>query len=211
LDVIPLDVMDPESCQAFSEAARRHFGKLGSLINNAGVGIYGPVHETDPEDFETVIHTNVLGPYYMIRAVLPALLEQRHGMIVNISSVSGRVSVPFTGVYAASKFALNALSQAMREELRPKGVHTLLVMPGVIKTDFGHNALGRYKALGKKSVGSFGVHPQKLAKKIVRAMEKGRWELIYPFWYRPLIFLKNAFPRISERITYRFLMRRFFA
>jgi short-subunit dehydrogenase len=205
--VHPLDVADSKSCQAFIEAARGHFGSIGTLVNNAGVGIYGPVHETAPEDFEATIKTNLFGPFSMIKAALPAFFEQKRGMIVNISSVSGRVSVPFMGVYSASKFALNALTEAMREELRRKGVHTLLVMPGVIKTEFGENALGSHKALGKKSVGSLGVSPQKLAKKIVLAMEKGRLELVYPSWYRPLAFLKNTFPTWSERLTYRFLAR----
>lgn len=207
----PLDVTNPRDPQAFIEAARGHFGSIGTLVNNAGVGIYGPVHETALEDFEATIKTNLFGPFYMLKAALPVFFEQKRGMIVNISSVSGEVSAPFMGVYSASKFALNALTQAMREELRHKGIHTLLVMPGVIKTEFGQNALGSHKALGQKSVGSFGVSPQKLAKKIVRAMEKESWELIYPAWYRPLAFLKNAFPRLSERIFYRFLMRGFFA
>jgi short-subunit dehydrogenase len=174
-------------------------------VNNAGVGIYGPVHATDQENFKAVIETNVSGPFFMTQAVLPTFFEQNSGMIVNISSVSGKVAVPFTGVYAASKFALNALTQAMREELWPYGIHVLLVMPGVIRTGFGENALGAFKSLGAKSVGRFGVSPERLVKKIVRAMERESWEVIFPAWYRPLAWLKNAFPRTSERITHRII------
>ena len=204
-----LDVTDPKSCEAFAKAACGHFGSIGTLVNNAGVGIYGPVHATGQEDFKAVMETNVCGPFFMTEAALPAFLEQKYGMIVNISSVSGKVAVPFTGVYSASKFALNALTQAMREELRPHGIHVLLVMPGVIRTGFGENALGAFKSLGTKSVGAFGVSPERLAKKIVRAMERGSWEVIFPAWYRPLAWLKNTFPRTSERITHRFIRRYF--
>ena len=200
-----LDVADPKSCEAFAQAVLGRFGFIGALINNAGVGIYGPVHGTLPEDFMAAMETNLFGPYFMTQAVLPCFLGQKLGMIVNVSSVSGKVSVPFTGVYSATKFALNALTQAMREELRPQGIHVLLVMPGVIRTGFGENALGSLKSLGTRSVGRFGVSPERLAKKIVRAMEKESWEVVFPSWYRPLAWFKNAFPRTSERLSYRFI------
>jgi len=92
-----LDVSDPKSCEEFAKAAQGHFGFIGTLVNNAGIGIYGPVHATSQEDFKAVMETNVLGPFFMTQAVLPGFFEQKHGMIVNISSVSGKVSVRSRG------------------------------------------------------------------------------------------------------------------
>ena len=205
--VHPLDVTQLQSCQEFVAAVLAHFGSVGTLVNNAGIGVYGPVHETAPEDFDTIMKTNVYGPFFMIQAVLPSMLVEHRGSIVNISSVAGRVSSPFMGIYAATKFALTAMTRAMREELASEGIRVLLVMPGVIRTEFGEHATGSLKELGVESVGRLGAPVAALAQKITRAMETGASEVVFPFWYRPLIAFANAFPRFNERLAHSYILR----
>jgi NAD(P)-dependent dehydrogenase (short-subunit alcohol dehydrogenase family) len=110
-------------------------GRIDVLVNNAGYYLYGPIEETSPEELRAQLETNVVGVLRVTRAVLPAMRARRDGAIVNMSSVSGRVVVPVVGAYHSSKWALEALTEALRYEVRPFGVRVTCVEPGPFKTD----------------------------------------------------------------------------
>ncbi|OCB41936.1 short-chain dehydrogenase/reductase [Mycobacterium vulneris] len=133
---VALDVTNEEQAQQAAQAAVDRFGRIDVLINNAGRGLLGAVEEATDAEIRAVYETNVFGLLTVTRAVAPVLRAQRSGTIVNISSVGGFVGSAGWGVYASTKFAVEALSEALHSELRPLGVHAMVVEPGYFRTDF---------------------------------------------------------------------------
>jgi len=140
LSVHQLDVTDPATVtRAVAEIAEAS-GGIDVLINNAGVGLRGPVETLADDELHAQLDTNVLGPVRMIRAVVPVMRRQGAGTIVNLSSMAGLVGVPFEGAYAASKHALEAISEALRFELAPDNIRVFIIEPGAFATAFTDNA-----------------------------------------------------------------------
>lgn len=136
---VALDVNDPQQLAACAERLRQQAGRLDVLVNNAGYGAMGPVLDADRETLLRQFDTNVFAPLQLVRACAD-LLRNAGGLVVNIGSVSGVTTTPFSGVYCASKAALHALSDALRLELQPFGIQVLTVLPGAIASEFGSNA-----------------------------------------------------------------------
>jgi NAD(P)-dependent dehydrogenase (short-subunit alcohol dehydrogenase family) len=135
LEVVELDVTDEESVRTAVTEVLAKAGRIDVLVNNAGIGAHGPIEETDDDQVREIFDTNFFGALTVIRHVAPKMREQRAGTIVNVSSLSGRVPSPFTGVYSASKHALEAASEALYFELHPFGVRVCLVEPGGFETN----------------------------------------------------------------------------
>lgn len=133
---VALDVGDPAQITAAVEAAISHFGHVDALINNAGRGLVGGVEETSDDEVRAVFEVNVFGLLAVTRAVLPHLRARRSGLVVNLSSVGGFVAWPGWGVYAATKFAVEALSEALTHELAPLGIRSVAIEPGPFRTNF---------------------------------------------------------------------------
>jgi NADP-dependent 3-hydroxy acid dehydrogenase YdfG len=130
---IALDVTDETACRRAVEQCVQRLGGLDILINNAGVMLLGPIEGADTEDWRRMINTDVLGVMYMTHAALPHLLRAR-GTIVQLSSVDGRTAGALTGVYNASKWAVNAFSESLRQETTTRGVRVVLIEPGATAT-----------------------------------------------------------------------------
>lgn len=133
---LPLDVTQPDSVNTAVECTMERLGRIDVLVNNAGYAVRGAVEETLDEDVQKMFDANVFGVMRMIRAVAPHMRRQRSGRIVNISSIAGKCSTPGNGAYSASKFALEALSDALRWELAPFGIQVVVIEPGSINTHF---------------------------------------------------------------------------
>ena len=187
LDVIPLvmDVADEASrrnaSSSIMEATAGH--GLDLLVNNAGYGQMGPLEEVSTEQLRRQFEVHVVGVLAFTQPFLPGMRERRHGAIVNVSSVAGRVVSPFGGAYAASKFALEAISDALRLELSPFRVRVILIEPGPIRTGFRETAraatvqnsaspyadfVQRFEH-GRKGWYRFEDSPESVARTIVRA------------------------------------------
>ena len=140
---LQLDLDDAASiATAVAEVDRITNGRgVDALVNNAGFATAGALAELSDRDLRAQFETNVFGLMTLTRAVLPAMLERGEGRIINVSSVSGRIPAPVLGAYHASKYALEALSDALRMELAPFGVQVVVVEPGTIKTEFASRAL----------------------------------------------------------------------
>ena len=146
--LLALDMCDDASMRAAVEQIEAAEGAVGVLINNAGYGSEGPVEEVPMEEVRRQFETNVFGLLRLTQLVLPAMRRQRWGRVVNLSSMGGRMTLPGGGVYHATKYALEALSDALRFEVRGFGVEVIVVEPGAIKTAFGDTAIARVDALG---------------------------------------------------------------
>ncbi|AHI01045.1 oxidoreductase [Kutzneria albida] len=133
---IALDVTDQARARQATEEAVRRFGRIDVLVNNAGRGLVGAVEEVSEAEARAVFDTNVFGLMAVSRAVLPVMRAQGSGRVLNLSSIGGFVSWAGWGVYCSTKFAVEGLSEAMRLELAPLGVHVTLVEPGPFRTDF---------------------------------------------------------------------------
>ena len=142
---------DAEVERVVPELAGRH-GGIGVLLNNAGYGLWGPIGSLSTRELAAQFETNVFAAHRMTRAVLPAMLERRRGTIINVSSVLGRLATPFNGAYAASKFALEGLSESLRTELWPFGVRVAVIEPGLFRTEFISNQVTAAAAEDEDSV-----------------------------------------------------------
>ncbi|MET8767226.1 oxidoreductase [Streptomyces sp. NPDC004658] len=134
--VVPLDVRDEAQAAAAVEAAVARFGRIDVLVNNAGYGLLGPVEETSDEEARALFDVNFFGLLNVTRQVLPVLRRQGSGRVVNISSVGGFTALPGSGVYAATKFAVEAVTESLAAELAGSGVSAHVVEPGAFRTDF---------------------------------------------------------------------------
>ncbi|MGW4891650.1 oxidoreductase [Kitasatospora sp. NPDC004240] len=134
--ITELDVTDEARARQVAEHAVSRFGRIDVLVNNAGHGLLGAVEEAADEEVRRVFETNVFGLLAVTRAVLPAMRARRSGHVINLSSLLGFSAKPGWGVYAATKFAVEGLSESLAAELAPLGVRVTLVEPGLFRTDF---------------------------------------------------------------------------
>ncbi|WP_037679962.1 oxidoreductase [Streptomyces griseus] len=133
---VSADVTEPEQLTAAVEAGLAEFGRIDVVVNNAGYGLVGAIEEISDKEARALFDVNVFGALNTLRATLPTLRARRSGHIVNISSVGGFSTAPAVGLYGASKFALEGISEALHGELAPLGVRVTIVEPGGFRTDF---------------------------------------------------------------------------
>ena len=133
-----VDVRDPAAVAAFVAAVLAETGRIDLLVNNAGIGRFGPVDEISVEDWQETIATNLSGPFYFLRAVAPAMKRAGSGWIANVASLAGKNAFAGGAAYNASKFGAVALSEAAMLDLRSFGVRVATILPGSVETEFGH-------------------------------------------------------------------------
>ena len=187
IKVLPMDVDNEASVGKAVAGARDESGRIDVLVNNAGIAVTGPVEELPLADFRRVMETNYFGALRCIQAVVPGMRERRSGHIINVSSIQGRMSVPSYAAYAASKWALEAASEALAQEAKSFGIKVSTVEPGMIATSVWDKrrdipANTRYRqerrihalvnALLKQPVSAFVV-----ADKIVEIVQSKTWKL----------------------------------
>jgi NAD(P)-dependent dehydrogenase (short-subunit alcohol dehydrogenase family) len=140
IELAQLDVCDDSSVKEAVTQILQKSGRIDVLINNAGYGLRGAIEEVSLDEWKRQFETNFYGVIRVTQAVLPQMRAQRSGAIVNISSVLGRMAIPFSGPYTASKFALEGLTETLRYELAPWNIKVVLIEPGFIATNFQQNA-----------------------------------------------------------------------
>lgn len=140
VEIVSLDVRDDESVRACVGAVLDRAGRIDALVNNAGYALIGFLEETSIEEAKELFETNFFGVLRMARAVLPIMREQGRGRIVNIGSVAGFLPMPYQGVYAASKHALEGYSESLDHEVRQFGIRVCVIEPGFTQTNIAQNA-----------------------------------------------------------------------
>jgi NAD(P)-dependent dehydrogenase (short-subunit alcohol dehydrogenase family) len=151
LEPVLVDVTDQAAVTALGEHVARSVGDDGlvGLVNNAGIAVAGPLEFLPPDELRRQLEVNVTGQLAVTQALLPVLRRAR-GRIVNIGSISGRLALPFTGPYAASKHALEALTDALRIELMPWGIHVSILQPGAIATPIWETSIAAAEAVSDR-------------------------------------------------------------
>jgi len=185
--VLKLDVTEPDQVAAAIEATVARFGGIDVLVNNAGIGYFAAVEESEEDEVRKMFDVNVFGTGRMIWAVLPGMRQRRSGCIVNLSSLAGLHGFPALGYYNASKFAVEGLSAALRMEVEPLGIRVMVVEPSGFRTDWaGRSAneskhqiddyvatAGHVRAVVRASSGKQPGDPVRAAKAIVAAVASG--------------------------------------
>jgi len=138
--VVELDLLDESSISRLAKTVETQHRRCDILVNNAGIGLIGkPLIELSSTDWDTLMGTNLRGPYLMIRALAPLMIAAGSGHIVNISSLAGRNPLPNGAAYSASKWGLNGLTYSVAEELRPHNIRVSVIAPGSVNTGFGRS------------------------------------------------------------------------
>lgn len=191
--VIRLDVTDETSIQAAVDAGLERFGAIDALVNNAGYGAFGPVEAFPMEGIKRQFDTNVIGLLATTKAVVPHMRKAKSGVIVNISSIGGRMTFPLGSLYHGTKFAVEGITEALTFEMEPAGIRMKIVEPGAIKTDFGgrsfdfqnDESLAEYQNVVAKvfeafgALGEMGSEAQVVADVIWEAVTDGTTKLRY--------------------------------
>lgn len=147
--VVECDITNLRSVESLARGIEKTFGRLDVLVNNAGIGgAGGPLHLLQPDNWDSILNTNLRGAYYCIHSLAPLMIKACSGHIVNISSLAGKNPLPNGAAYAASKWGLNGLTYSVAEELRPYNIRVSVICPGSTNTDFDQHPSG---SSGKKS------------------------------------------------------------
>jgi short-subunit dehydrogenase len=139
---VPTDMRNADQVKRFVEEAFKRFGRVDILVNNAGQGMAAPVESASFQDFQSIVELNVYGPLRAMQAVIPLMRRGGGGVIANVSSMVSKMHIPGLGAYAATKAALNLLSETARYELERDGIKVITVFPRTTATDFGRNSIG---------------------------------------------------------------------
>lgn len=183
--VVPTDLSDPAQVALLAERAVAHFGRVDILVNNAGMGYDLPLARMTPEQITHITQINLLSAMQLTRAVLPGMLERRHGAIICVASVAGHIAV--SPIYSATKFGLRGFARSLRRELWGTGVSVSVVSPGFIKTamtNFRRSAPG----------------PELIARTIARLVTRPAGEAVRPRYYRAATWVEQFFPWLVDRL-----------
>jgi uncharacterized protein len=196
-----LDVCDEAAVKEVFSNIYNDWTTIDCLINNAGFGLFELVVEAELADMKKMFEVNVFGAIACTKAVLPAMLKENQGHIVNIGSQAGKISTPKSSVYCATKHALLGFSNSLRLELNKTNVAVTVVNPGPMKTDFLNIAdpSGNYV----KNAGKYMLSARDVAQKTVVAIEKRKREVNMPLWMNAASKLYAIFPQVFERLARR--------
>ena len=172
---LPADLRDAKQTSAMIRQVKERFGRIDILVNNAGQAAAGLVADVSLEDFRQIVELNVYGPLRAMQAVIPIMRESGGGVIVNVSSMVSKLHIPGLGAYAATKAALNLLSETARFELESEKIRVITMFPRTTATDFGTHSLGN-QALRQQQRGHAAANvivdpPEAVARKIVEAIQ----------------------------------------
>jgi|SRR6218665_633246 len=208
LHTMVADVSSENDCRRFMETTIKIFGGIDVLINNAGVSMRALLKDSSTEVTRKVMDINFFGAVYCTKHALNSLIE-RQGTIVGVSSIAGYRGLPGRNAYSASKFALQGWLEAIKTELMHDKVHVMWVCPGFTASNIRHAALNKDgESHGETSMDeSRMMTAEECARHILRAIEKKKRTLVLTFQGKQTIFLNRFFPKLADKLTYRFFFK----
>jgi short-subunit dehydrogenase len=205
---VPTDVADGQAVEAMVKRTAEEFGSVDILVNNAGLGLYATLAEGSMENIRYLFEVNVFGALNCIRAAVPYMKQQQRGQIINVSSLAGKIAAPNEGAYAATKFALSAISDALRLELLDYGITVITVYPGPIETPFRENTIKEMEMpAASSSLVMRRIPAVRVAEAIVKAARDERAEVYVTRFNRLAAALKGISPGLIEWGMRRFYVR----
>ncbi len=197
---LPCDVSDREQVSVSAKQALEHYGRIDLLVNNAGYGHHRRFIDWDVADMERMMCVNYFGTLYWTKALLPQMVEQRRGWLVFMASIGGKIGVPEESAYAASKFALVGLAEALSIELEDDGISVLTICPGTFRTDFfDEEALARMPPVSQRNM----QEPEALVDTVIDALAKGKREITVPGRFAAAYVVKAIAPGLMRRAVKR--------
>ncbi|RJQ17293.1 SDR family NAD(P)-dependent oxidoreductase [Candidatus Woesearchaeota archaeon] len=187
------DVSNAHTAKEVVAGALKKFGRVDTLVNNAGFGIYKDFEDCSLEEIESLIKTNFLGTVYFIKAVLPVMKKQKSGSIINIASLAGMAGTPSHAGYAASKFAVLGLSESLYFEFKPD-IFIGVICPGPIDTEFFMNKGYEIRNFPVKK-----ISPEKVAVETVISLKRKRFFVAVPKWQGHILALKSVLPGMYRK------------
>ena len=198
--VVPCDVAERSQVFDAARAVLDRFGSVDILVNNAGYGHHRRFLEWDLDDIERMMRVNFLGTVYWTKALLPHMVERRTGWLVFMASVAGKLGVPEESAYAASKFAMVGLAEALSYEVEDAGVHVLTVCPGAINTPFfDAEALERMPPVARRMM----IEPQRVVDAVMAGLARGKHEITVPRFIAAGYVVRTLAPGFMRRNTKR--------
>jgi len=192
------DLLSESTRRQAVEGSIERFGRIDILINNAGIGLYNPSWRADMDDIRYLMELNLITPIRLTQLVVPGMIEQGSGMIVNVGSIGGKLTLPWMTVYSASKYALGSLTDGLRIELKDTGVKTMTVCPGYVKTGFHDHLLsGKVPAAIQRSR-KMAITPEQCAEAIARGVEKEKRTVMAPAAGWVLIAVARLCPSLVD-------------
>ncbi|MBI3181569.1 MAG: SDR family oxidoreductase [Myxococcales bacterium] len=196
------DVTRPEEVRELMARAGRAFGGLDVLVNNAGLGLYGPLEQCTDEQVERVFAVNFFGLARVTREALPLLRRKTRAQIINVSSVVGHRGLPMLSGYCASKAAVNALTESLRAELAPEGLDVLLVSPGLTESEFREARLYP-QGYQQEKVPFRAVSAESVGEAIVRASRTRRRTTVLTLAGRAMVYANRVSPWLMDKVARR--------
>ena len=198
--VATVDLAHPDAAERIVDAARRELGRVDVLVNNAALEYQRRFHNLTPREIEALLRVDLIAPIQLTRLLLPGMLDEGYGRIVNISSIAGRVGFPLTEAYAASKDGLIGFSRALRNDYRAAGVTATAVILGAVRdAGLGQRTI---EETGMQTNTSFMVRPEKVAQAVLRAIDKGKADaIVMKGPGRLLMALTDLFPSLGTRLN----------
>jgi dehydrogenase/reductase SDR family member 7B len=205
---VQADVSVEEDCKKLIDSALSRFGRLDTLINNAGVSMRGLFHETDPMVLQQLMNTNFWGTVNCTRHAMPHLIKTK-GSVVGISSIAGKIGLPGRTGYSASKFAMEGFLEALRIENLKTGVHVLVACPGFTASNIRSSSLGPDGKPQKESPRdeSSMMTADEVALAISRAIDKRKRDLVMTANGKLSILLNRLFPAFADKLVYNHLSK----
>jgi len=194
----PGDITDPDVRTRIVNRTLERYGAIDILINNAGIGLYRPSWEAPLEEVRRMMELNLFAVIGMTQLVVPPMRARRRGMIVNVGSIAGKMTLPWLTAYSASKYALASLTDGLRMELRRDGVHAMLVCPGYVLTGFQKNVIAGQAPAKVLEGRRFAITAAECAAAIRRGVERDARTVMAPGSGWLLVAAMRLFPSVVE-------------
>lgn len=196
----PVDVTNRADIENMVKSVLENYGRVDILFNNAGFGRLDWLENLTPErDIETQIAVNLTGLIEVTRAVLPFMIAQRSGHIINMSSVAGWIGIPMYSIYSATKFGVRGFTDSLRREVSVYGIHVSGIYPGPAATEFGLHTGQKENALFQKP-SWVTMSSEYVARQVVEVAKRPRRRLILPWWIRPVLWADDRLPWLVDWI-----------
>ena len=202
---IPVDITNPDDIENMAQSAVALYGRIDILFNNAGIGRvdWFENHSTD-RDIQLLVQVNLIGLMQVTHAVLPQMIDQGSGHIINMSSVAGLIASPLISSYSASKFGARAFTDALRREVAPLGIKVSGIYPGPASTEFGQHVGESETYNSFRSNFNIRMSSEYVAKRVVDVAKRPRRSLVLPWWFNIIITIEILFPALVDGIAYIF-------